>query len=67
MNEIKNAISHICDGPVTDYVMIARAVRLAAEGKHDADTIAEALYELLGLDDADRTADSHAAYDPLGS
>lgn len=47
---IKNAkeeLSHGCDGPITDFVLISRACRLAASGKFGAPEVANALDEVL--------------------
>lgn len=41
------AISHNTDGPVTDFVMISRAVELAAKGVFQPDVLAEALHNEL--------------------
>jgi hypothetical protein len=41
-------LSYPCDGPVTPFVMIARATRAVAKGAHPT-TIANALAILLGV------------------
>lgn len=46
--EAERRISHLCDGPITVFVMISRAVELAAKYPADRETIANALYDLLG-------------------
>lgn len=51
IEDAKSDIAHRCDGPVTDFVMVSRAVALAADGKHDREAVANALYELLGLEE----------------
>lgn len=59
--EVCDIISHRCDGPITDFVLISRAIRLA--GHYDIshsfspEDIAEALHQELSergfLTDAD--------------
>jgi hypothetical protein len=44
-------INHKCDGPVTHFVAICRAMDLAAAGKHNPADLAEALYMLLSEND----------------
>jgi hypothetical protein len=49
---VKSEIAHRCDGPLTAFVLISRAMELAAKGK-DTDLVSNAVYELLqeyGLD-----------------
>ena len=41
----KNELSHCCDGPITAFVLIGRAIDHANETNKDI--VAEALYELL--------------------
>lgn len=44
IGQAQEAIGHHCDGPITPYVLISRAIEL--EG-HDKDIVADALYNLL--------------------
>ena len=48
-------IAHECDGPVTKFVAISRACKLAAGRKYDAETIANALSDVLAGIDGDRS------------
>lgn len=43
VSEARAQIAHTCDGPVTSFVLISRAVELAAKGTFQPDVIAEAL------------------------
>jgi hypothetical protein len=45
--EAKRALNHSCDGPVTAFVLIARATRYAAEHPEKEFAAANALSELL--------------------
>jgi len=40
-------IEHLCDGPLTPFVLIGRATDLAAKGEHSADAVANALHTCL--------------------
>lgn len=40
-------IEHRCDGPLTPFVLISRACRLAASGEHEPCNVADALYAAL--------------------
>lgn len=43
----KREIDHGCDGPLTAFVLISRAARLAERRKYDSEAIANALLESL--------------------
>jgi len=47
-----DAIRHVCDGPVTRFVMMGRAMDLAIANPGDRDAILNALHEslLMGKD-----------------
>lgn len=48
INSAKRLLTHTCDGPVTDFVIIARGTRLVAQGvspRIAANAIIEALQE----------------------
>lgn len=40
-------IEHGCDGPITDFVMIGRAMRLAANAAHSTEALSNALWLAL--------------------
>ncbi len=48
IDAIKERLNHGCDGPITPFVLISRAINLAygQSGEH-AENIANALHELL--------------------
>lgn len=43
----KEEIMHGCDGPLTRFVLISRAVKLAAKNKFSSDAVANGLSEAL--------------------
>ena len=45
--EVRDLLEDRTDGPVTQFVLIARACDLSASGDYDSDTIANALHEGL--------------------
>lgn len=47
IESVKRQLDHGCDGPITSFVLIARATALAASGKVPSETVANALYECL--------------------
>ncbi len=51
VNQVKDKLNHGCDGPITPFVLISRAIQLAAENDGEAfayaENIANALDELL--------------------
>ncbi len=46
-SKAQQELEHGCDGPVTDFVLIARACRLAAKGTFGPGEIANALDQAL--------------------
>ncbi len=44
--QAKNYITHVCDGPLTDFVVISRGCKLIKEGC-DPDIVANAIIETL--------------------
>jgi hypothetical protein len=40
----RNDIAHRCDGPITGFVLICRALEAAAAGTHDPESMANALH-----------------------
>jgi len=45
VSQVRDEISHLCDGPVTQFVLIARAMEAAKSG--DPEVAANALYQEL--------------------
>ena len=45
--EAKDVLNHICDGPITQFVLISRAMATRVQCKYSASVVANALYELL--------------------
>lgn len=45
--KVQHELAHETDGPVTGFVLIARAARLAAKGEVDPSEVANALHGLL--------------------
>lgn len=45
--QVRNHISHLCDGPITPFVLIRRACQLVEDKKYDATTVANALDDEL--------------------
>lgn len=47
ISKVKHSIKHRCDGPVTCFVLISRAAKLAAKGEFTAEAVANGLSECL--------------------
>lgn len=51
MNQLINAATaellHTCDGPVDNFIIIARGVDLAASGKYTSTVVSNAIYNAL--------------------
>jgi hypothetical protein len=45
--DARETIAHICDGPLTPFVLISRAVELAGGKQSPDDPVANALYDAL--------------------
>ena len=45
--EARKLLERSDDGPITSFVLCARACRLSAGGKHDPEAVANALFEAL--------------------
>ncbi len=52
-SEIIFELTHGHDGPVTEFVVMSRALRLAAEGEADPRDIENIVFEILDLDFVD--------------
>ncbi len=48
INRVRREISHTCDGPVTDFVLMSRAMK-CVQGGEDASIVANALHEELSV------------------
>ena len=47
IENIKSDLTHQCDGPVTKYVVISRAIELVGNSLYDPKFITDALDEVL--------------------
>jgi len=47
IQRVKNEISHLCDGPVTAFVLMSRACKLAEKGTFDSEVVANGLHAAL--------------------
>lgn len=47
IGKVKRELCHSCDGPITDFVLISRAVRLSFQRKYSEEIISNALIEAL--------------------
>ena len=47
IEEAKSELTHGCDGPITDFVIISRGCRLLEAGKFNSVTVSNAIAETL--------------------
>ena len=47
IGKAKHELCHGCDGPITDFVLISRAIRLGFQRKYSEEIVSNALIEAL--------------------